>query len=82
MGGVRVCDTVCLGMMWTSGLSYDETPRKVLNDKWVPYGGFIFRQISEFRESLLVHLLFSRAYSSKQSICQSGILWVGLFCGP
>ena len=52
---MRVCDKVCLGLVLTpSLLSHDkgqsllgdETPGVGLYDKWVPFGGSVFRQIS------------------------------------
>lgn len=38
----------------------DEIMREEIRDKWFLFGGFVFRQMTEFRISFLLHLLFSK----------------------
>ena len=51
MGGMIVCDKVCLDVVWTFSVLLsqfslvDETPGEGIYDNWVPSGGSAFRQI-------------------------------------
>ena len=70
MGGVIVCDKVCLGVVLSSSLLscekspsslIDEYPGEGIYDKWDPFGGSDFWQMNrEFRDRLSLHLLFFR----------------------
>ena len=67
MGGVMVCDRVCLGVMWMSSLLscnvsfflgwWDSQGGDLLNS-WVAFGGPVFRHIKGVQRRLSLHLLF------------------------
>lgn len=45
----------------------DQTPWDKIYDKWVSFGGSVFRQVRIQRKPLTVYLLFPSAHSTKQS---------------
>lgn len=64
-GGMIVCDKVCLDVVLTSSLQWwvdlpwlMKLPGKRFMAVKFLLGGYVFRQIEEFRESLSEHLLF------------------------
>lgn len=69
-----VCEKVCPGVVSTSSLLscdksqsslVDETPKKGIDDYWIPCGGPVIRQIKRVQRKPRPEFRFSDDYSSK-----------------
>lgn len=75
MGCLIVCEKVCPGVVSTSSLLacdksqsslVNKTPKKGINDYWIPFGGPVIRQIKRVQRKPRPEFpVFSDDYSSK-----------------
>lgn len=75
-----VCDNVRVGVVARPGSCPvprvslpGRHPRKGVGDKAVPFGGCVFRQMTESAESLSLHLLFSSETQNHR--CAKAAYW-------
>lgn len=86
MGGVIVCEKVCPRVVSTSSLLscdksqsslVDKTPKKGIDDNWIPLGGSVFKQMRVQRKTLPAFAVF-QVPTAQIIIYQSSVFWGGM----